>query len=260
MKKRNESLVKNWTDSSANYSSLVEEELRGPKKAAWAALLAENAGGAPPLRVLDVGTGPGFFAILLAETGHKVTAIDCTEAMLDEARRNAASHDVEFLMADSHDLPFSDGAFDLVVSRNVAWTLIDAAKAYKEWLRVLSPGGRALIFDGNWNLRLFDAGYEAAYQKDLAEYKSRWPEKPVYDFTPEMLEFRLKMPQCARLRPQWDFGALLEAGFSKISVDSDIGFRVYDEAEAVLYRSTPMFLLSAVKGKSRRPRKAGSGA
>ena len=43
-----------------------------------------------PLNILDVGTGTGFFAILMAKLGHKVTGIDLTPAMLEEAAAMAA--------------------------------------------------------------------------------------------------------------------------------------------------------------------------
>ena len=42
---------------------------------------------AKKLHVLDIGTGPGFFAIILCELGYDVTAIDFTPAMLEEARK-----------------------------------------------------------------------------------------------------------------------------------------------------------------------------
>ena len=42
-----------------------------------------------PLRILDVGTGTGFFAFLLAAEGHCVTGIDLTPGMVEEARRFA---------------------------------------------------------------------------------------------------------------------------------------------------------------------------
>ena len=41
------------------------------------------------ITVLDAGTGPGFFAVILAEASYKVTAIDAAPAMLAEAKRNA---------------------------------------------------------------------------------------------------------------------------------------------------------------------------
>ena len=42
-------------------------------------------------KVLDIGTGPGFFAIILAEAGYQVTAVDYTEEMLKEAKKNAGN-------------------------------------------------------------------------------------------------------------------------------------------------------------------------
>lgn len=38
-------------------------------------------------KILDIGTGPGFFSIILAEAGYQVTAVDYTEAMLEEAKK-----------------------------------------------------------------------------------------------------------------------------------------------------------------------------
>ncbi len=42
------------------------------------------------LRILDIGTGPGFFPMILAEAGYHVTAIDYTPGMLEKAAENAA--------------------------------------------------------------------------------------------------------------------------------------------------------------------------
>ncbi|MDR1041510.1 MAG: class I SAM-dependent methyltransferase [Deltaproteobacteria bacterium] len=242
-------LIQNWTDSSAKYSGIVGEELNSFKKKAWSDLIAENSPGEAPLRILDIGTGPGFFAIITTLAGHKVTAIDCTEAMIAEASANAERLGlaIDFKVSDSQNLAFPDSSFDLVISRNVAWTLFDASRAYREWWRVLSPGGRALIFDANWNISLFDEARKRAYDVDVAEYRKRFPEREVPFYTDEMLDFRRRMPQCQRIRPQWDFGALLEAGYGTVFCDMTVGSRVYDEAERLLYRSTPMFLLRAEK-------------
>ena len=144
-------LLKNWTDGSNNYSKIVKEELNGFKKQAWTDIILEKAGKGIGLDILDVGTGPVFFAIIMAQAGNRVTALDCTEAMINEAKANAedAGITADFRVSDGQKLDFDDESFDLIISRNVTWTLIDAQKAYGEWKRVLKPDGKILIFDAN---------------------------------------------------------------------------------------------------------------
>ena len=148
-----ENVIKNWTESSGNYSKLIERELASFKRQAWTELILANAGKSGKLKILDVGTGPGFFTIIMSMAGNDVTAIDCTQAMLDEAQNNAKRNGVSprFLLSDTQETPFDDESFDLIISRNVAWTILDAEKAYAEWRRILRPDGRVLIFDANWN-------------------------------------------------------------------------------------------------------------
>lgn len=77
--------------------------------------------------MLDVGTGPGFFAIILAELGYQVTAVDYTASMLEEARRNAGALAgcIRFRQMNAEELTFPADSFDVVVTRNVTWNLRD---------------------------------------------------------------------------------------------------------------------------------------
>lgn len=104
------------------------------------------------LRILDVGTGTGYFAVLLGARGHEVTGIDLTPAMLDEARALADDRGVNarFEVMDAQSLSFPDNSFDAVVTRNLTWTLPEPEQAYAEWLRVLKPGGVLLNFDASY--------------------------------------------------------------------------------------------------------------
>lgn len=244
-------LLKNWTDSSTRYTNIIRNELASFKKDAWKKLIKANIGKAGSLDVLDVGTGPGFFSILMAELGHRVTAIDCTEAMLEEAVKNIVvagmEQQVKLKLADAQEPDFPEESFDLIISRNVTWTLMDAEKAYASWYDLLRKGGRVLIFDANWNRRLFDSEYQRKYVEDQQEAIRRFGSADEHPYTPEMLDYRHSMPMCRRIRPQWDFQALLKAGFSKIMCDITVGPLIYDEKEQLINRSTPMFLLVAEK-------------
>lgn len=237
-------LIKNWTDGSNTYSNIVKEELNSFKRQAWTEIILENAGKITKLDILDVGTGPGFFTIIMSQAGNKVTAIDCTEAMINEAKANAkdAGITADFRVSDGQNLEFADESFDLIISRNVTWTLIDAQKAYREWKRVLKSDGKIIIFDANWNIRLFNEEYMKKYEEDQKEYARLFGEEPS-QYTREMIDYRKSMPMCQRIRPQWDFNTLVELGYKKVYYERDIGKRVYDEKQKVIHRSTPMFML-----------------
>ncbi|MBV7271848.1 class I SAM-dependent methyltransferase [Clostridiaceae bacterium UIB06] len=240
----------NWSKAAENYSNNIQKEINSFKRNAWIELILENAPKKENLNILDVGTGPGFFATILSLEGHRVTAVDCTEEMIVQAKRNAKESGAKpnFYVMDSHSLDFQDESFDFVISRNVTWTLRDAESAYIEWKRVLRPDGKILIFDANWNLRLFDEEYRLRFEEDQRDYIKKYGEDSNYDKHPDNgEEFRRAMPMNSRLRPQWDFNALINIGFTKLYCELDISERVYDEHEKLKYRSRPMFMISVEK-------------
>ena len=81
-----------WTNRARGYSEYNQQEMADARRTMWRdkllSLLKEEFPQQKPeeIKILDVGTGPGFFAILLAEAGYQVTAIDYTEEMLKEAQ------------------------------------------------------------------------------------------------------------------------------------------------------------------------------
>jgi ubiquinone/menaquinone biosynthesis C-methylase UbiE len=89
--------------------------------AGQARVLLRFAGPLANRMVLDVGTGTGRAALLIASAGARVTGVDASEEMLAVARqRAAAAHQtVTFLAGDAHRLAFDDQAFDAVVSLRV---------------------------------------------------------------------------------------------------------------------------------------------
>ncbi|MBR0290294.1 MAG: class I SAM-dependent methyltransferase, partial [Selenomonadaceae bacterium] len=128
-----------WNERSKNFSEVRRLELKSQDYLAWQKVLVEHLPSEKKLKILDVGTGAGFFAILLSKLGHKVTGIDMSEKMLDEAKKLSADFDceIDFLKMDAQVLNFADESFDVVISRNLTWTLPDAMEAYREWSRIL---------------------------------------------------------------------------------------------------------------------------
>lgn len=133
----------------------------GPQAARYAASSSQAAGGSleilrewvgrrPMARALDVATGAGFTAFTLAPLVRAVIGTDLTEEMLAQARRLAAERglaNVRFQTANAVDLPFPDATFDLVTSRFAPHHFSDLRRGLTELVRVLKPGGQAIILD-----------------------------------------------------------------------------------------------------------------
>jgi len=104
----------------------------------------------PDALVLDVATGTGHTAFALAPHVRQVIATDVTPEMLAEGGRLKAEwrmKNVEFRIADAHDLPFEDGSFDVVTCRRAAHHFADVCRALREMKRVLKGNGRLVIDD-----------------------------------------------------------------------------------------------------------------
>ncbi|MBI5776779.1 MAG: methyltransferase domain-containing protein [Nitrospirae bacterium] len=99
------------------------------------------------MRVLDLGSGTGYPALLDAQTvgpSGSVTGIDLAEQMLDVARRKASSlalTNVTFRTGDVTTLPFEATSFDAITSRFCLMFLPDIPKAAAGIARILKPGG-----------------------------------------------------------------------------------------------------------------------
>jgi len=218
-------ISKYWSREATEYDKSIQAEFRNRKGIeSWKNLLREALGEKTPQHILDVGTGSGFLSMLLAEMGHRVTAVDAAPGMLEIASENAVRRGVQidFHLRDASDLVgLAAGTFDAVVSRHVVWTLPDPEKAYAEWQRVLRPGGRLIVFDGNWYLNrrsLFGRAWRVFSWLLIFLSEGRKPWKRQ-DIDEELLQ---RLPLIDRLRPQEDQNLLSSCGYKVINIKSNI--------------------------------------
>ncbi len=104
-------------------------------------------GGAPPRfeRSLEIGAGTGYFSLHLLKAGivGQATCTDISPGMLTTLQANADALGLEVTTraCDAEQLPFADDSFELVLGHAVLHHLPDLAQAFKEFERVLTPGG-----------------------------------------------------------------------------------------------------------------------
>lgn len=103
-------------------------------------------------KVLDAGCGEGNVAIYLAKNhGLKIDAIDLLDFNIANAKANAAkqnqSESVTFQVGTYMQLPFANDSFDAVYTMETLVHAPDYRKALGEFLRVLKPGGKLVLFE-----------------------------------------------------------------------------------------------------------------
>lgn len=164
-----------WNGRAADYDAFQQscsarEDDRQVWRDVWAAALPTTERRA--WDVLDVGTGSGHVARVLAGLGHRVTGIDSARAMLDLARRHAStmSNPPDFRLGDAVDPTLPDAAYDAVVSRYLLWTLREPDAALDRWRRLLRPGGLLAAVDSTWfpgGLTEVDDDFTTSYADDV---------------------------------------------------------------------------------------------
>ena len=245
-----------WGTRAEGYSEVNEKELAGSQREAWLHVLEEQfpEKKKEEMKILDIGTGPGFFPMILSEAGYTVAAVDYTEEMLEKAKENLGKYTkyglerVTLQRMDAQNLEFADETFDVVISRNLTWNLEKPEQAYQEWMRVLKPGGVLLNFDANWYGYLYDEEKKEAYEADRKKVEEQQLDDHYLCTDIDRMEnIARQVPLSAMERPAWDTKVLESLGVCSIQTDSEIWKRVWSEEERLNYASTPMFLVRAEK-------------
>jgi ubiquinone/menaquinone biosynthesis C-methylase UbiE len=100
--------------------------------------------------VLDVACGPGMVACEFARHAGKVTGIDITPAMIEQARRRQGEQklgNIDWAVGNAVPLPYLDSKFSLVITRYSFHHLLSPARALAEMIRVCRPGGGVMVAD-----------------------------------------------------------------------------------------------------------------
>jgi ubiquinone/menaquinone biosynthesis C-methylase UbiE len=128
------------------YAKITGKDIEQYRKAAQ-----DVAAGLPSgSRVLEVAPGPGYFAVELAKVGsYRIVGMDISDSFVRIASENAkkAGVDVEFRQGNASSMPFDANSFDYIYCRAAFKNFSQPVEAINEMHRVLTPGGKAVIFD-----------------------------------------------------------------------------------------------------------------
>lgn len=227
-----------WAGRVAQFEALRLDELKSEKRARWLDELRRHLPQGRKLNVLDIGTGTGFFAFLLAAEGHWATGIDLTAEMIDGARRTSVLLDLypSFKVMDAESPTFTPGSFDAIVTRNLTTFLPNLPQAYRRWRDLLRPGGVLVNFDADYYFDHTDAPLpENHAHKDLTAAQNA-----AYAHISD------EMRAVQQPRPDWDVALLRAAGYRDIRVDREVYGRIYREIDR-FYNPTPIFCITARK-------------
>ena len=236
---RKERIAGYWSKRSDSFQAQRRAELHSSMADRW---LLEIQKYLPQrkLKILDVGCGSGFFTILLGKQGHEVLGTDLTPDMIEKSRELAKEEgvDCKFEIMDAENLDFPDETFDVVISRNLTWTLPDAGHAYDEWCRVLKKGGILLNFDANYGSSNF---------ADTSHLPENHTHNQVgMDMMQECEEIKKQLPISSYIRPAWDVETLGNLGILELSLDLGVGKRIYIKKDE-FYNPVPIFTLCGKK-------------
>ena len=246
-----------WNNRYSGYSKVNQKELEGIQRERWKKQFERLLPANKNLKVLDIGTGPGFFTIILEELGYtNIIGIDVSEKMLEVAKENIQKYGkkdsrIQLIQMDAQKLEFKPESFDIIVSRNLTWNLEKPQQAYSEWLRVLKPNGALFIFDANWYAFLqneslekeFEAKRKKAIEEKLEDY---WQGEGVDE--EKMNWIVQQLPLTYQQRPQWDIDYFSSLEGVLVETEDNFGDLVWDYEEQLNYGATPMFCIKVVKG------------
>ena len=228
-------IVKYWDKRSEDFSRVRLIELESADAEGWLEYIESRLDKKRGLKILDVGTGAGFFALMLSKAGHEVIGVDMSDEMIKRARLNAEQLKLraEFRVMNAQRLEFDDDSFDAVLSRNLTWTLPDVEAAYGEWHRVLKFGGVMLNFDSDYG------------DKDFHNVVTCSRSSVNDEQLDECSAIKNALAISGRRRPAWDVECLRSIGF-EVTVDDDIAPLVRRD-KSLDFDRIALFAIRAVK-------------
>jgi demethylmenaquinone methyltransferase / 2-methoxy-6-polyprenyl-1,4-benzoquinol methylase len=139
--------VSHLFDETARYYDRISSLLSFGTCKAYRKRALQHAGLTAPMHLLDVATGTGLMAqaaIALGVSPNQIIGVDPSRGMLQENRKLRMIH---LFQGRGESLPFGDESFDFICMGYALRHVEDLGALFREFRRVLKPGGRVLILE-----------------------------------------------------------------------------------------------------------------
>ncbi|GAB4418582.1 MAG: hypothetical protein Kow002_05570 [Anaerolineales bacterium] len=204
-----------------NERNLDKAALRGEPSYVWRAgqerrlaMIVDAAGARITGRILENGCGVGMYMEHMAPFGGTIFGLEYDFERVAEAKSRA----MRVFNAAGEAIPLPSGTFDLILSHEVLEHVQDDSQAVREMIRVLKPGGRAVIFVPN-------RGYPFETHGIYWRGKYHFGNKPVVNYLPRA--WRNKLAPHVNVYSKRDLEKLFD-GLSVKFVEQTVIFGAYD--------------------------------
>jgi demethylmenaquinone methyltransferase/2-methoxy-6-polyprenyl-1,4-benzoquinol methylase len=187
-----------FTEISSYYDEMNDIMSMGMIKR-WHKFMMKKLGDLDGKKCLDVGTGTGEIAFMMASRGGNVTGIDLTPAMIELAEKKIAENNmpaVEMIVGDALNLPFENETFDCITSGYMLRNVTDIPRAVAEMHRVLKSGGVCVVAElARPTNRLIRPFYNFYMNRIIPRYGRKYDKgqsidgrEPAYDWLTASIE------------------------------------------------------------------------
>jgi ubiquinone/menaquinone biosynthesis C-methylase UbiE len=133
------------------------------------------------LSILDAGCAAGWYSEQFIKRGANVTSIDASSKMIEATKRRVGEHANAHCVDLNNELPFRDDSFDQIVSSLTIHYIEDWSALFKEFHRILKPGG-TFLFSTHHPLMDYNFSYHKNYfKKELLVYPWEKPKAGIVD-------------------------------------------------------------------------------
>ena len=233
-----------WDERAESYSKQNISQL--DRKEKWKSVLNKYMPEGKNAKILDIGTGPGFLAILMAKEGYNVSAVDRSGQMIYHAVQNAQQENVnvDFKVV-GDEMPFEEDSFDMILSRDVVWMQKEPEKTLESWYKLLKKGGTMVYFDADWYGYLRDDESIKGYKEHRKNVEKN--NGFVYTKANEMEQMAHDFPLTYQARPQWDVDFWNKQQTDGVLCETELNSSIYSKLEQLQYEKNQEFLICVKK-------------